>query len=120
MKEVSKKDNELDKLTSQVDIKEKKIKEADSSIYHAKEEIQILNRRITEAETQLKINEQNFGPKAAALTKESAKADEAEKRRKDLENATNFNDEEIEKKEKDIKLSKKTMRETHEKYDETG
>ena len=64
---------ELDKLTSQLETKEKKIKESDSSIYCAKEEIQNLNRRIAEAETQLKINEQNFGPKAAALTKESAK-----------------------------------------------
>ena len=37
-----------------------------------------------------------------------------------MENATNFNDEQIEKKENELKLSKKTMRETHEKYDETG
>ena len=48
------------------------------------------------------------------------RADEAEKKRKDLENATNFNDEHIEKSEADLRLSKKTMRETHEKYDETG
>ena len=48
------------------------------------------------------------------------RADEAEKKRKDLENATNFNDEHIEKFEADLRLSKKTMRETHEKYDETG
>ena len=37
-----------------------------------------------------------------------------------MENATNFNDEHIEKSEADLRLSKKTMRETHEKYDETG
>ena len=37
-----------------------------------------------------------------------------------MENTTNFNDEQIEKKEAELKLSKKTMRETHEKYDETG
>merc|ERR1719266_2227717 len=120
MKEVSKKDNELDKLTSTLEKKEKKIKETDTAIYVAKEEIQNLNRSIADKETQLKINEQNFGPKAAALVKEAAKADEAEKLRKDLEHATNFTEEQIEKLEADLRLSKKTMRETHEKYDETG
>ena len=52
---------------------EKKIKEADHGIYVAKDEIQNLNRNIADKEIQLNINEQNFGPKSAALTKESAK-----------------------------------------------
>ena len=52
---------------------EKKIKEADHGIYVAKDEIQNLNRNIADKEIQLKINEQNFGPKSAELTKESAK-----------------------------------------------
>ena len=64
---------ELDKLTNQLDKTEKKIKVADHGIYVAKEEIQNLNRNIAVKESQLKINEQNFGPQAAALTKESAK-----------------------------------------------
>ena len=64
---------ELDKLTSTLEKKEKKIKETDPAIYVAKEEIQNLNRSIADKETQLKINEQNFGPKAAALVKEAAK-----------------------------------------------
>ena len=52
---------------------EKKIKDADHGIYVAKDEIQNLNRNIADKEIQLKINEQNFGPKSAELTKESAK-----------------------------------------------
>ena len=64
---------ELDKLTNQLEKTEKKIKEADHGIYVAKDEIQNLNRNIADKEIQLKINEQNFGPKSAALTKESAK-----------------------------------------------
>ena len=64
---------ELDRLTNQLEKTEKKIKEADHGIYVAKDEIQNLNRNIADKEIQLKINEQNFGPKSAALTKESAK-----------------------------------------------
>ena len=64
---------ELDKLTNQLEKTEKKIKEADHGIYVAKDEIQNLNRNIADKEIQLKINEQNFGPKSAELTKESAK-----------------------------------------------
>ena len=52
---------------------EKKIKEADHGIYVAKDEIQNLNRNIIDKETQVQLHEQNFGPKSAALTKESAK-----------------------------------------------
>ena len=37
-----------------------------------------------------------------------------------MENKVNFADEKIEKMEGELMLSKKTMRETHEKYDETG
>ena len=67
----------------------------------------------------------NYSPLCAISLDKNLKllflrADEAEKKRKDLENATNFNDEHIEKSEADLRLSKKTMRETHEKYDETG
>ena len=54
------------------------------------------------------------------ITDYFSRADEAEKLRKDLEHATNFTEEQIEKLEADLRLSKKTMRETHEKYDETG
>ena len=64
---------ELDRLTNQLEKTEKKIKEADHGIYVAKDEIQNLNRNIADKEIQLKINEQNFGPKSAELTKESAK-----------------------------------------------
>ena len=64
---------ELDRLTNQLEKTEKKIKDADHGIYVAKDEIQNLNRNIADKEIQLKINEQNFGPKSAELTKESAK-----------------------------------------------
>ena len=64
---------ELDRLTNQLEKTEKKIKEADHGIYVAKDEIQNLNRNIADKEIHLKINEQNFGPKSAELTKESAK-----------------------------------------------
>ena len=37
-----------------------------------------------------------------------------------MENKANFAEEKIEKMEADLKLAKKTMRETHEKYDETS
>ena len=64
---------ELDRLTNQLEKTEKKIKEADHGIYVARDEIQNLNRNIIDKETQVQLNEQNFGPKSAALTKESAK-----------------------------------------------
>ena len=66
-------DVELDKLLTALEKTEKKIKEADHSIYVAKEEATHINRNIMEKETAMKINEQNYGPKAAALVKETAR-----------------------------------------------
>lgn len=48
------------------------------------------------------------------------RADEAEKIKKELENKGNFCEEKIDGMEGDLMQAKKTMRETHEKYDETS
>ena len=48
------------------------------------------------------------------------RADEFEKTRKELENKVNFQEEQIEKMEGELMQAKKTMLETHEKYDETS
>lgn len=63
---------ELDKLQSALDKTEKKIKETDHGIYTAKEDIHHLNVNIKQKETDMKLNEQNLGPKQIALEKESA------------------------------------------------
>ena len=47
-------------------------------------------------------------------------ADEAEKVRKELEHHVNFCEEKVEKMETELMNAKKTMRETHDKYDETS
>lgn len=60
-------------MINQLDKTEKKIKEADHGLYVAKEEIHHLNTNIKQKETDMKLNEQNFSPKSAALVKESAK-----------------------------------------------
>ena len=49
-----------------------------------------------------------------------SRADEAEKIRKEIEHKVNFYEEKIEKMEKELIEAKKTMRETHDKYDETS
>lgn len=48
------------------------------------------------------------------------RADEAEKVRKDLEHKVDFYDDKLEKMQQELMAAKKTMRETHEKYDETS
>ena len=48
------------------------------------------------------------------------RADEAEKVRKELEHHVNFCEEKVEKMENELMNAKKTMRETHDKYDETS
>merc|ERR1712111_44278 len=120
MKEVSKKENELDKLQASLAQTDKKIKEVDHSLYVAKEEAHHLQANIQIKEEEIKINEQNFSPRAATLVKEAARADEAEKIKKELENKGNFCEEKIDGMEGDLMQAKKTMRETHEKYDETS
>ena len=48
------------------------------------------------------------------------RADDAEKVRKELEHHVNFCEEKVEKMETELMNAKKTMRETHDKYDETS
>ena len=74
MKEVSKKENELDKLQAALEKAEKKIKEVDHSLYVAKEEAHHLQANIHIKEEDVKINEQNYSPRAATLVKEAARS----------------------------------------------
>merc|ERR1711976_58196 len=120
MKEVSKRDNELDKLTTQLEKTEKKIREIDHSLHIAKTDKIQLKEGIRLREDQLKLNEINYGTTSSSLTKESAKADDAEKARKEMEHKANFVEEKIEKLEQELMTAKKTMRETHDKNDETS
>ena len=73
IKEVSKKENELDKLQTALEKSEKKIKEVDHGLYVAKGEIHQLKTNINIKEETIKINDQNFSPCSAALVKEAAK-----------------------------------------------
>ena len=52
---------------------DKKIKEVDHSLYVAKEEAHHLQANIQIKEEEIKINEQNFSPRAATLVKEAAR-----------------------------------------------
>ena len=74
MKEVSKKENELDKLQAALEKAEKKIKEVDHNLYVAKEEAHHLQANIHIKEEDVKINEQNYSPRAATLVKEAARS----------------------------------------------
>lgn len=120
MKEVLKKENELDKMTSALEKTEKKISETNRCLHLAKNEKANFTEGIRLREDQIKLNEIKTGPISNTLTKESTKADEAEKVRKELEHHVNFCEEKVEKMETELMNAKKTMRETHDKYDETS
>ena len=66
-------DLELDKLTTQLEKTEKKIREIDHSLHIAKTDKIQLKEGIRLREDQLKLNEINYGTTSSSLTKESAK-----------------------------------------------
>lgn len=118
-KTVSKKENELDIEQAKLEAVEKKIKVTEINTKRNNEDIAVLNNLTTVRETELQQLEEKFSKISAESQDTGTRVDRSEKKRKELEHICNFNEERIEKDEKELIQAKKTTRDAYEKYEET-
>jgi len=116
---VSKKENELDVEQAKLEAVEKKIKVTEINTKRNNEDVVVLKELTTTKETELQQLEEAFSKKSITTQDTGNIVDRSEKKRKELEHICNFNEDRIEKDEKELTLAKKTTRDAFEKYEET-
>jgi len=116
---VSKKENELDVEQAKLDAVEKKIKVTEINTKRNNEDIAVLKNLTALKETELAQLEEAYQKNSTVMQDTSTRVDKSEKKRKELEHICNFNEERIEKDEKELSNAKKTTRDAFEKYEET-